>query len=60
MDVTAQTFVREFKIEAKSLVTGRGIVVAQAASDLEVVESVLRRWMRERTTAPMPAFPGNG
>jgi transposase len=34
--------------------------VAQAARDLDVTESVLRRWMRELATAPVAAFPGNG
>lgn len=32
----------------------------QAARDLDVAESVLRRWMRELTSAPAAAFPGNG
>jgi transposase len=35
-------------------------VVAQAARDLDVAESVLRRWMRELATAPVAAFSGNG
>jgi transposase len=34
--------------------------VAQVARDLDVAESVLRRWMRELATAPVAAFPGNG
>ena len=53
-------FSREFKIEAVRLVTDRGVAVAQAARDLDVAESVLRRWMRELATAPVAAFPGNG
>jgi len=53
-------FSREFKIEAVKLVTERGVAVAQAARDLEVAESVLRRWMREQVEAPHSAFPGNG
>ena len=28
--------------------------------DLDLAESVLRRWMREASTAPVTAFPGNG
>ena len=35
-------------------------MVAQAARDLDVAESVLRRWMRELATAPVAAFSGNG
>ena len=55
-----RVFSREFKVEAVKLVRDRGVAVAQASRDLEVAESVLRRWMRELTTAPAAAFPGNG
>jgi transposase len=43
-------------------VTERGVAVAQAARDLDVAESVLRRWMRELTASGpcRTAFPGNG
>ncbi|MBL3552569.1 transposase [Rhodovulum sulfidophilum] len=40
--------------------TERGVSVSQACRDLELAESVLRRWMRETTSAPASAFPGNG
>ena len=60
MDMTRRKFSREFKIEAVKLVTERGVAVAQACRDLELAESVLRRWMREATVAPASAFPGNG
>ena len=53
-------FSREFKIEAVRLVTDRGVAVAQAARDLDVAESVLRRWMRETEADPRHAFPGHG
>ena len=53
-------FSREFKLEAVKLVMERGVAVAQACRDLEVAESVLRRWMREMAQAPASAFPGNG
>ena len=53
-------FSREFKIEAVRLVTDRGVAVSQAARDLDMSESVLRRWMRELTATPATAFPGNG
>jgi transposase len=36
-------FSREFKLEAVKLVRERGVSVVQAASDLDVAESVLRR-----------------
>ncbi len=41
-----RVFSREFKLEAVKLVTERGVAVVQAARDLDVAESVLRRWMR--------------
>ncbi len=53
-------FSREFKIEAVRLVTERGVSVPQACRDLDLVESVLRRWMKELSDAPISAFPGNG
>jgi transposase len=60
MDMTRRKFRREFKIEAVRLVTDRGVAVAQAARDLDVAESVLRRWMRELATTPAAAVPGMG
>ena len=53
-------FSREFKLEAVKLVRDRGVAVAQACRDLEIAESVLRRWMRELAEAPASAFPGQG
>ena len=53
-------FSREFKLEAVKLVRERGVSVAQACRDLDVAESVLRRWMRELAEAPVSAFPGHG
>lgn len=58
--MTRRKFSREFKLEAVKLVTERGVTVAQACRDLELAESVLRRWMREGTAAPATAFSGNG
>lgn len=58
--MTRRKFSREFKIEAVRLVTERCVAVAQAARDLDVAESVLRRWMRELTESSTAAFPGNG
>jgi transposase len=53
-------FSREYKLEAVKLIRERGVSVAQASRDLGVVESVLRRWLREAGTDPQQAFPGNG
>lgn len=58
--MTKRKFSREFKLEAAKLVTERGVAVAQAARDLDVAESVLRRWMRQLSAAPATAIPGNG
>ncbi len=42
-----RTFSREFKLKAVKVVRDRGVAVAQACCDLDIAESVLRRWMRE-------------
>ena len=53
-------FSREFKLEAVKLIKDRGVAVAQAARDLDVAESVLRRWAREGGMDRQQAFPGHG
>ena len=53
-------FTREFKLEAVKLVRERGVTVAQAARDLGVHGTVLRRWVREGIADPQQAFPGQG
>ncbi len=53
-------FSREFKLEAVRLVKERGISVVQASRDLEVGENVVRRWIKELTSDPGQAFPGQG
>mgnify|MGYP003336165102 FL=1 len=53
-------FARAFKVEAVKLIQGRGVTVAQAARDLGVDGTVLRRWVRERIVDPQQAFPGRG
>ena len=55
-----RTFSREFKLEAVKLVRERGVSAAQACRDLDVAESVLRRWMRELAEASGSGFPGRG
>ena len=40
--------------------TERGVAVAQAARDLDVAESVLRRWIRDVAADTRHAFPGHG
>jgi transposase len=58
--MTRRKLSRDSKVEAVRLVTDRGVAVAQAARDLDVAESLLRRWMRELAATPATAFPGNG
>jgi len=53
-------FTREFKREAVKLIQERGGTVAQAARDLGVHGTVLRRWVRDGTADPQEAFPGKG
>jgi transposase len=53
-------FSREFKLEAVKLVRDRGVAVVQACRDLDIAESVLRRWIRESEADPRHAFPGKG
>jgi len=55
-----RVFSREFKLEAVKLVRDRGVAVSQASRDLDVAESVLRRWIRDVASDPAQAFPGHG
>ena len=58
--MTRRIFSREFKREAVHLVTQRGVSVAQAARDLDLHQTVLRRWIQELGDSPAGAFPGKG
>jgi transposase len=51
---------RAFKLEAVRLVRDRGVSVAQAARDLDLNENMLRRWVKEFSSDPQHAFPGQG
>ena len=53
-------FARAFKVEAVKLIQGRGVTVAQAARDLGVHGTVLRRWVQESAANAQQAFPGQG
>jgi transposase len=53
-------FTREFKLEAVKLVRERGVTVTQAARDLGVHGTVLRRWVQEYAADSQQAFPGQG
>lgn len=53
-------FTREFKLEAVRLVTTGGHSVGQVARDLDINETMLRRWRQEMAADPTAAFPGHG
>ena len=50
-------FTREFKLEAVRLVTTGGHSVGQVARDLDINETMLRRWRQEMAADPTAAFP---
>ena len=58
--MTRRQFSHEFKIEAVHLVMVRGVSVAQAARDLDVHATVLRRWIKQYGHDPVGVFPGMG
>jgi transposase len=51
---------REFKLEAVRLIKERGVSVAQASRDLDVHQTVLRKWVADFGSDPASAFPGRG
>ena len=53
-------FSLEFKLEAVRLIKEQGISYAQVHRDLDVHESVLRRWVSQVDEAGSQAFPGKG
>ena len=55
-----QTYTAEFKWEAVRLVTEHGYGVAEAARNLGLNATMLRRWKRELAERENGAFPGKG
>lgn len=53
-------FTPEFKQEIIKLITEQGKPVGQVARDIEVNESVVRRWVKTYTDEGIKGFPGNG
>ena len=51
---------REFKVEAVKLVPERGVTMVQAARDLDLSITLLRKWVRQFAADPTDAFPGLG
>jgi len=57
--LTRRRFTREFKVAAVRMVMS-GESLGRVARELELNESVLRRWRREFDRHPQEAFPGLG
>ena len=55
-----RTYTREFKLETVNMLKARGVSLAQAARDLDIRHTVLRRWLKEFGADPQHAFPGLG
>jgi transposase len=55
-----RTFTREFKLEAVKLITEKGRSFAEAAANLGIAESLLRKWKKDLDAQADQAFPGKG
>ena len=53
-------FSKQFKVDAVKLVTEQGYKVSEAARNLGIHHSSLRRWKRQFETNGNQAFPGKG
>jgi transposase len=53
-------FSKQFKIDAVKLVTEQGYKVSEAARNLGIHHSSLRRWKKQFETNSNQAFPGKG
>ncbi len=51
---------QELRLEAVKLVRERGVSLRQEASDLNLHETVLHKWVNAQAAGPVSAFPGNG
>ena len=51
---------REFKLEAVKMIRERGVSVAPASRDLDVHQTVLRKWIADVGGDPVSVFPGHG
>jgi transposase len=51
---------REFKLEAVKMIRERGVSVAQASRDLDVLQTVQRKLIAYFGSDPVPAFPRHG
>ena len=51
---------RQFKVDAVKLITQQGYKTSEAARNLGIHHSSLRRWKKELDTNSTQAFPGKG
>ena len=55
-----KNYSKQFKIDAVKLITEQGYKVSEAARNLGIHHSSLRRWKEELETNSAQAFPGKG
>jgi transposase len=60
MSQKRKQFPQQFKIDAVKLVTEQGYKVSEAARNLGIHHSSLRRWKKQFETNGPQAFPGKG
>ena len=60
MGKSRRGFTKEFKIDAVKLVTEQGYKISEAARNLGINPSVLRRWKDQIENEGTKAFPGKG
>ena len=57
---TRKQYTKEFKLDAVRLVTEHGYRVSEAARNLDINATMLRRWVREAQGDQAQVFRGNG
>jgi transposase len=60
MAAKRKSYTVEFKREAVSLITNHGYGVSEAARNLGIHATMLRKWKRPWEQQSVHAFPGNG
>jgi len=60
MAAKRKIYTAEFKREAVSLITNHGYGVSEAAHNLGIHATMLRKWKRQLEQQGTQAFPGNG
>jgi transposase len=53
-------YAKEFKEEAVKLVKEQGVSIKQAATELGISQSALRKWIEAKQNKGVTAFPGSG